>query len=101
MGGDPFAGDSGGGQRNVRLRVQNDNFYDATISAITDTGRRRLGTVGGNQTAVFTMPWSFAGGLRVQIDLLAGPTCTTDPVPVNPGETIDLRIPASFDRYCR
>lgn len=98
----PFA-EGGGTPQEVRVRVRNNNFYDASLTAISDTGRRRLGTVGGNQTAVFTIPWSFTSGMRIEIDLLAGPTCTTDLVTVSPGEEVRLEIMADFDStpYCR
>lgn len=101
QGQDPFQG--GAAAQEVRLRVRNSNFYDATLTAISDTGRRRLGTVGGNQTAVFTMPWSFTSGLRIEIDLLAGPTCTTDLITVSPGEDVQLEIMSEFSNtpFCR
>jgi hypothetical protein len=89
-GGDPFSG--AGTATEARVRVRNQNFYDATLTAISDQGRRRLGSVGGNSTAVFTMPWSFTSGLRIQIDLLAGPTCTTDVIQVNPGDVVEMDI---------
>ena len=98
--GDPFSGD--GTATEARVRVRNSNFYDATITAIGDNVRRRLGTVGGNSSATFTMPWEFSGGLRIQIDLLAGPTCTTDTVTVNPGDIVDLEIlPDINTQFCR
>lgn len=93
---DPFAEDGGTAQE-VRVRVRNNNFYDASLTAVGDAGRRRLGTVGGNQSAVFTMPWTFTGGLRIEVDLLAGPTCTTEYITVSPGEDVLLEIMADFD----
>ena len=99
-GSDPFSG--AGTATEARIRVRNSNFYDATLIALGDNGRRRLGTVGGNSTAVFTMPWEFSGGLRIQIDLLAGPTCTTDVVMVNPGDTVELEIMSDANgSFCR
>lgn len=99
-GGDPFSG--AGTATEARVRVRNSNFYDATLTAIGDNGQRRLGTVGGNSSATFTMPWEFSGGLRIQIDLLAGPTCITDVVTVNPGDTVDLEIlPDINTQFCR
>jgi hypothetical protein len=99
--GDPFSGDNMATE--IRVRVRNSNFYDATITGLSDAGRRRLGTVGGNQTAVFTMPWTFTGAFRVEIDLLAGPTCTTEAISVSPGETVDIDILPDFtsSSYCR
>jgi len=97
----PFAED--GGVREIRVHVQNQNFYDATLHAIGDNGRRRMGTVSGNQTAVFRVPWAFSGGLRVEIDLLAGPSCTTEPIMVSPGDDVQLQIMSDFANttYCR
>jgi hypothetical protein len=88
----PFDG-QGVGVPQIRLRIRNANFYDATITAIGDNTQRRLGVVGGNSSATFTMPWEFSSGLRVQIDLLAGPSCTTDTLQVNPGDDIEFQIP--------
>ena len=97
----PFDG-SGVGVPQIRLRVRNANFYDATITAVGDATQRRLGVVGGNQTSVFTMPWEFTSGLRVRIDLLAGPSCTTETIQVNPGDEIDFQIPPDLGAtgYC-
>ncbi len=99
--GDPFSG--GTAQAEVRVLVRNNNFYDASLTAISDTGRRRLGTVGGNQSATYRMPWQFTSGLRIEIDLLAGPTCTTDFITVAPGEDVILEIMADFSStpFCR
>lgn len=79
------------------------NFYDARLTTIGDRGRRRLGTVGGNQNAVFTVPWSFPTGMRIEVDLIAGPTCTTEAIVVQPGDQIELQIPANLDTFtlCR
>ncbi|MBM4183072.1 MAG: hypothetical protein FJ207_02470 [Gemmatimonadetes bacterium] len=94
-GSDPFA-PGGVVAADIRIRVRNQNFYDASLTAISDTGERRLGNVGGNSSAVFTTPWSFTSSLRIQIDLLAGPSCVTDVITVSPGETVNLDIPPDF-----
>lgn len=97
---DPFSG--GAAAAEIRIRIRNNNFYDATITALGDTGRRRLGTVSGNQTATFTMPWTFNGSLRLEVDLLAGGTCVTDPITVSPGDDLDLQIQStSGSNFCR
>jgi hypothetical protein len=89
---DPFAG----GRANAtsfRIYVENDNFYDARIYAIASgSSRRSLGYVTGKSTEVFTVPWEFSNDLRVQIDLQAGPTCTTESIPVDPGDELRLQI---------
>ncbi len=101
-GADPFA-TGGAVAAEIRIRVRNSNFYDATLTAVGDMGTRRLGTVGGNQTATFTTPWTFTGSLRLQIDLLAGPTCTTESITVSPGDDISIEIAPDFTQttYCR
>jgi len=91
----PFDG-TGAGTPEIRLRVRNQNFYDATITVLGDNTQRRLGTVGGNSSATFTMNWEFTGGLWVRIDLLAGPTCTTDTIQVNPGDEVEFAIPSDL-----
>jgi len=94
-GANPFEED-GSTAAEIRIRVRNSNFYDATLTAVSDQGNRRLGTVGGNSSAVFTTRWTFTTGLRIQIDLLAGPTCTTDVITMSPGEELELEIPPDF-----
>ena len=100
-GSDPFSG-GGAAAAQIRIHIRNLNFYDATITALGDTGRRRLGTVSGNQSATFTMPWTFTGSLRLEVDLLAGGTCTTDAITVNPGDDVDLQIQSTTSaNFCR
>lgn len=97
---DPFAGPEN--EDVVRLYVQNDNFYDARLSTIIDGVRRQIGYVGGHQDAVFDFTYRFANTIRVEIDILAGPTCTTDPIEVDPGDTLQLQIMSATDSsFCR
>lgn len=100
---DPFEG--GTVSTSIRLDVENRNFYDATIYVIEDQGRaRRVGDVVGNGNRSFQVPWTFAASMSFRIDLLAGGTCTTPPVMVNPGETLGLQIVSdvqSSSAYCR
>jgi hypothetical protein len=100
--GNPFD-ESGAGLPQIRVRVQNQNFYDATVTVLGDNVRRRLGSVGGNSSATFTMAWEFSSGFRVQIDLLAGPSCTSDTIQVNPGDEVEFQIPSDLGTtgYCR
>lgn len=98
---DPF--DGPGGRNEFRILVQNDNFYDARVYTLLDGVRRLLGTVGGKTNGVFTMPLEFSQELRLEIDLLAGPTCVTQALTVDPGDTIQLQImpePLGAD-FCR
>lgn len=95
--------DAAGDRNEFKLFVQNDNFYDARLYALASgTTRRQLGTVGGKTDAVFTVPWVFSNDLRVEINLLAGPTCTTEVIQVDPGDELRLQIMSVMDNsFCR
>lgn len=98
---DPFAGPET--RNEVRVYVQNANFYDARVYALVEGVRRQLGYVGGKTDGVFTFPLSFSQPLRLEINLLAGPTCVTEELPVDPGDTLQLQImpdPIGQD-FCR
>lgn len=99
--GDTFSGTSG--RSEVRIVVENGNFYDARIYALVDGLRRPLGSVGGNTDGVFTMPLRTSQDIRLEISVLAGPTCVTYPVLVDPGDTLRFQIrpgPTGSD-FCR
>lgn len=99
---DPFADF---GDRNLfRIYVQNDNFYDARLYAIASGGvRQSLGFVGGKTDHVFTVPWSFSNELRIEINMVAGPTCVTEPITVDPGDELRLQIMSAIgsNDFCR
>lgn len=87
----------------VQLIVQNRNFADARLYTIQRGKRTQLGTVGGKRDAEFTLPWTMSDPLRIEINLLAGPTCTTREMLVDPGDILDLQIAAVFSQssFCR
>lgn len=87
----------------VRIEVLNLNFQDARLYALRDTERLSLGTVGGKQEGTFTLPWNMSQNLRIEINLLAGPTCTTEALPVQPGDILELQIQSVFSQssFCR
>jgi hypothetical protein len=84
------------GRNEIRVRIVNSNFYDARVYVIGDGVRRQLGTVGGKTDGVFTTEWAFSQNLRLEIRLLAGPTCTSESLPVDPGDEIQLQIMPEF-----
>lgn len=87
---DPFQAD---GRNEIRIHVRNGNFYDARITALLGgESPRQLGSVGGKTEGVFTMPLTFSRDLRLEIDLLAGPTCVTEAIMVDPGDDLQLEI---------
>jgi len=99
---DPFADF---GDRNLfRIYIQNDNYYDARVYAIAGGGlRQSLGFVGGKTDHVFTVPWSFSNELRIEINMVAGPTCVTEPIVVDPGDELRLQIMSAIttNDFCR
>lgn len=100
-GGGPFAAASDG-PRTISIHVQNLNFNDATLWAVSNSGRQRLGVVGGKGDAVYRIPWTFPQRLQIEIDLLAGSRCTTEPLQVDPGDSLELQIQLdlSMQRHC-
>lgn len=99
---DPFTVDRVG-EREVRLHVQNLRFNDARLFAVMPGKRQLLGTVTGKSDAAFAIPFEIDSPLQIEIDLLAGPRCTTPTLPVDPGDTLDLRIDQNMERHwtCR
>ena len=93
--GTPFS-DAPLDENRIRVHVQNDNFSDARLYAIGRGLRKHLGVVTGKQLAVMDIPWDFSEPLRIEIDLLAGPKCTTRTINADPGDEIDLRIQSTF-----
>lgn len=80
------------GAESIRVYVTNRNFMDATVWALTTGSRDRLGIVTGKREAVFTIPWDFSTDLWLEIDMLAGARCTTESLPVDPGDDIEVII---------
>jgi hypothetical protein len=76
----------------VRLTVQNNRFEDATIHALWEGGaRRRVGMVTGTTTQTFTFDW-VSDVVRLEVDFIAAEDYTVDPIDVDPGDHLDLRI---------
>jgi len=89
------------GKQILRIVVTNNNFNDATLHALTESGgRKRLGTVNGKGTGTFTMEWSSMGPIQIEIDFLAGGTCTTPTINANPGDSLDLMIGVEESSNC-
>ena len=82
----------------IRIDVTNLNFQDATIHALRNGERHRLGTVAGKGSASYTLEWRVPLPLQIEIDLLAGGRCTTRAVTVDPGERITLQIEVDIRR---
>ncbi len=81
----------GAAARSIRIDIENNNFNEATVRAVSRT-ERRLGVVSGNGRESFTLNWPTVDDLRIRIDILAGDRFTTNRVSVGPGETVYLTI---------
>ena len=78
----------------VELTVENQNFHDAVVYAIWDSGpRTRLGMVTGITTQTFTTSSRGSGEMRVQVDLIAGSNVISEPIGVFHGDEIHVVIP--------
>ena len=80
----------------VRVTVQNDGFYEATIYLLRGAERRRLGTVNGSSTATFTLARHLVFGitdLRFAVDWIGrrGGTAS-ETILAQPGDEIRLVI---------
>jgi hypothetical protein len=94
--GTPFG--EGALDTSVRIYVTNLNFSDATLWAVTQGSRRKLGILTGKTEGTFTLPWETSLDLQIEIDLLAGPRCTTRAMAVDPGDDIELIIDQDLAR---
>ncbi len=81
-----------GAPGSIRIEVQNLNFMDATLHAVSTGGRRRLGIVTGKGSADYTMEWHTTQPLQIEVDLLASDHCITQQLSVDPGDVIMLQI---------
>ncbi len=86
------------GEESIRVHIQNNNFMDARLYAVGLGSRHYLGVVGGKQQVALEVPWDFSQPLRIEIDMLAGPKCTTRTLEVDPGDILDLRIESVFSK---
>ncbi|MFQ6045236.1 MAG: hypothetical protein ACE5PT_02620 [Gemmatimonadales bacterium] len=88
------------GGRELTLTVINQNFYDATITAVWPSYNERIGRVGGNTTQTFTLRWQ-PSSLRMRIGLQSVGTYTTDAMEVDPGDELELVIDPALDKRIR
>lgn len=84
-------------ERSVEIIVDNRNWSDARLYAIRPGARISLGIVGGKDQDTFRMEWPIPETLQIEINLLAGPRCLTETLPVDPGDILDLQIAVVFD----
>lgn len=88
--GDPFAR-TGGPADDVMLTVANNDFRDASIYAVWNGSRTRVGSVTGKTSQTFRMRWR-SQDLRLHIDFLGAGEYTSEMVGVNEGDHLNFVI---------
>ena len=77
----------------IQIFVDNQNFSDMTLLAVTTRGRQPLGRIGGVSQRSFTLNWQGLDGLRIRIEVLAGQDYETNIVNASPGDRLELTGP--------
>lgn len=83
-----------GDENEVRIRVRNDSFNQATVYLSENYGARRLGIVRGKSEATFRLTWHLPE-IQLRIKFLAGGEIHSQPWSVGSGEVWRFVIPAS------
>lgn len=91
----PFAGRSSR-DGSIDVRIENQNFGDATIHALRGGERIRLGQVTGKSQKDFKVRWNFSVPIEFEVDIVGGRGCGVRPMTVDPGDKIWLRIPTQI-----
>lgn len=87
----------------ITLLVQNRNFSDARLFLLRSGATLPLGVVNGKGEEEFKVDWRISEPIRIRIEILAGPSCTTREILADPGDTLELQIDQNFmhSRACR
>jgi hypothetical protein len=86
----PVFGATGGP---VTIHVKNNNYNDASLWLLTRDRRVRLGSVPGTREVSFSTPVTVpADSWLIEIDMVGGEWCQTEPLDVDPGDVLDLLI---------
>jgi hypothetical protein len=92
---DPFRSQA---EQRLSVRVENVNFDDMTVTALSPGRRHSLGRIPGRSTRQYSIPWSSTQEIRFQIEPQTGRRHTTRGVPVGPGEFVSLIITQPVER---
>ncbi len=80
----------------IEIRIINNNFSDARLYAVYPGQREYIGMLTGKTEANYTLDWDISQTLSIEISLLAGDTCTTEELIVDPGEALFLSIDSTL-----
>ncbi len=84
--------DRGGASQQLRVFVDNQNFNDLRLYALTTRGPQPLGQVGGRSTASFRLDWPQLDGIRFRMEFLASRSYETIQISAGPGDRIEILI---------
>jgi hypothetical protein len=87
---DPFVA-AGAASDDVLLTVQNNDFRDASIYAIWNGVKKRVGSVTGMTSQTFRMSWQ-SEEIQLEIDFVGGGGYVSERVPVTQGDHLDFVI---------
>jgi hypothetical protein len=90
----PFDGAARAGEDRLRIQVQNMNFNDVTVYAVSAGQRIRLGNVTGKTDESFQIDWNFANPISFQVDVIGGRGCNISAISVDPGARVWVQIPS-------
>ena len=80
----------------IRIEVLNLNYNDVTLHARRGTERQRLGTLTGKSEQQYTIDWPQTLPLQIEVDMLAGGSCMTPPLYIDPGQIVQFQIDVAF-----
>jgi len=88
----PFEGaDSPGAQ--IQVYIENRGFNDLRVYARSSHGQEYVGQVGGNSHLTATLTWRQLDQISFRLEVVAGRTYTTEALPVQPGQRVELIVP--------
>jgi len=88
----PFEGADAPGSQ-LHVYVENRGFNDLRVYARTSRGSEYIGQVGGNSHLTVTLPWRQLDQISFRLEVVAGRTYTTEALPVQPGQRVELIVP--------
>jgi hypothetical protein len=86
----------------IVIEIQNNNFQDATVYAIREGERQRLGVVVGKTDDAYAIPWRPNFALRLEVRFLGGGACATREILMEPGQryVLDLQPDLRLNQDC-
>lgn len=80
------------GASTLQITIDNQNFDQVRVYAVTVRGPRSLGQVGGRASGTFTIEWRQLDEIRFRLEFLAAEEYETDRINASPGDRIEVYI---------